>query len=341
MKIVSVAQMRDLESQAFRQGASEENFMENAGKEIAKATEAFIQKHGLSKQVLLLCAKGNNSGDAYVAGRYLLQKGYKVIALQTVPIHTASALCVKNHQRFLLAGGQAVDSLPLFPKQGIIIDGLFGTGFKGALREPFMHVVQQANKSGLPIISIDIPSGLNGDTGVVEGGVIQATTTLYLGAPKKGFFMNDGWNTVGLLEKIYFGLPNKFLDSLPDDMILLTDSFIQSLLPPIKRNWHKYERGYVTGIAGSLDMPGASILSSWAALKAGAGIVRLIHPEGMNAELSAAPLELVRQTYSLTDLEPVIESVNKSTATFIGPGIGRSSEAYTLLKYILNHSKTP
>ncbi len=340
MKVFTSQQMRDIEARAYQEGSSEEDFMEKAGAGIARATEEFARKNKIPKHVIFLCAKGNNSGDAYVAGRYLLEAGYSVQSIQSVPIESCSPLCIKNHKRFLDAGGN-VNSIPLFPTHGIILDGLFGTGFKGSLQEPFAGIVRSANQSGLPILAIDIPSGLNGDTGEVLGEVIQARETLFLGAPKIGFFLNKGWNFVGKLIYIDFGLPQKWIDGAKAEMIMLTEELVSSLLPPVKRDWHKYERGYVTGLAGSMDMPGAAILSSWAALATGAGIVRLIHQAGMNAELSAAPLEIVRQTYSPQDLQPVMESMNKSSASFIGPGMGRTEEALSTLKHILKNIVRP
>ncbi len=341
MKVFTSVQMRDLETQAYQEGASEEAFMEMAGQGIAQATENYIQRKQLPKKILLLCAKGNNSGDAYVAGRYLIEAGYTVQALQSLPIKSFSPLCIKNHQRFVETGGKMVDHLPTFPDSGLILDGLFGTGFKGQLQEPFVKIVHAANASRLPILAIDIPSGLNGDTGEVQGEIIKADETIFLGAPKKGFFLNEGWNYVGQLQYVDFGLPQKFIDAASTDMIMLTDELLIPLIPPTKRNWHKYERGYVTGLAGSPDMPGAAILSSWAALVAGAGIVRLIHQKNMEAQLAAAPLELVRQTYSMSELEPVMESMNKSSASFIGPGIGRSEEVFAVLKHVLKSITKP
>jgi len=341
MKVFTAQKIRDLEILAYKEGASEEFFMENAGRGIAEHVENFIVKKQLARLVFLLCAKGNNSGDAYVAGRYLLQSGYEVVAWQTVPLENCSSLCVKNHQKFIQAGGQCTDKPLTFPKQGVILDRLFGTGFKGTLQEPFASIVNAANISALPILAIDIPSGLNGDSGMAEGPAIQAQETICLGPPKKGFFLNDGWNHIGILRFVDFGLPKKFIEAATPDMMMLTDDYIRTHIPVVKRNWHKYEKGYVTGLAGSPDMPGASILSSWAALVAGAGIVRLVHQEGMQAELSAAPLEIVRQTYKLDHLEPVIESLNKSKAAFIGPGMGRSEESFHVLRYILAHLKQP
>nr|WP_166155872.1 NAD(P)H-hydrate dehydratase [Neochlamydia sp. AcF84]NGY95081.1 Bifunctional NAD(P)H-hydrate repair enzyme Nnr [Neochlamydia sp. AcF84] len=341
MKVFTAQQMRNLEAQAYQDSASEEFFMEQAGASIAQMVEEYLNIHQLTKYIILLCAKGNNSGDAYVAGCYLLKKGCKVCALQAVSLEGGSPLCIKNYHRFKQAGGQIEDPSFSFPKQGVILDGFFGTGFKGSLQEPFASIVGRANASKLPILAIDIPSGLNGDTGMTEGKAIQATKTLFLGAPKKGFFINEGWNYVGNLHYIDFGIPKECIDHAPTDMIMLTKDIVQPLLPPIKRGWHKYERGYVTAIAGSPHMPGAAFLSAKAALTAGAGIVRLIHPKEMEAALAAAPVELVRQSYCLQNLEAILEPINKASASYIGPGIGKTEETSYLLKYILKHIKKP
>lgn len=340
MKVFTASQMRDLEKCAFEQGASEETFMENAGRGIADAVMSYAENHQTEKNILLLCGKGNNSGDAYVAGRYLLKQGFRVFCLQLVPINLCSPLCKKNHQSFLNSGGNQLDFLQL-PKKGLILDGLFGTGFNGSLKEPFKSIINLINHSKLPILSIDIPSGLNGDDGKAEEGAIQATQTFYLDSPKTGFFINDGWNYVGELVKVDFGLPLDIKDQAKTRLHMLTSDFIKSILPPVQRTWHKYSKGYVVAIAGSKDMPGAAILSTKAAMRGGAGIVRLIHQENMLSGLSSAPLELVRQTYSFSDLKPVMDSVNKSTASYIGPGIGRAKEINELLSNYLENIKVP
>lgn len=341
MKIFSAQQMRDIENEAYKKGASEESFMEQAGAGIAQVTDEYAKNQNLSKQILLLCAKGNNSGDAYVAGRYLIAKGYDVQALQTMPIVSCSPLCQLNHQRFLDAGGKVMEGLVSFPEQAIILDGLFGTGFKGSIQEPLASLVQAVNQSKLPVIAIDIPSGLNGDTGEASGPVIKAELTVFLGAPKTGFFLNNAWNFVGKLRYVNFGLDSALIEKTPAPFVLVSPQILRPIIPPIQRNWHKYQRGFVAGVAGSPDMPGAAILSSWAALSTGAGIVKLIHPDGMHAELSAAPIELVRQSYTVQELERVVETLNKATGCFIGPGIGRSADALTTLKYVLENIRKP
>ena len=100
------------------------------------------------------------------------------------PIAECTPLCRQNYERFMNEGGRLAETLPEFPSSGIIVDGLFGTGFHGTVEEPYAAIIALANHSELPIISVDIPSGLNGETGIVEGEAIIATETAFLGPPK-------------------------------------------------------------------------------------------------------------------------------------------------------------
>lgn len=345
MKVVSAKEMLKVEQDAYKNGASDETFMEQAGKGVAEAVQKFIQSKPIAKNILLLCGKGNNAGDAYVAGDYLIKAGYRVAAIQITSISTSSKLCQKNHARFVRSGGivHEIDEpevLP-FPESGIILDGIFGTGFHGVVQEPFLTVIRLANQSKLPIIAIDIPSGLDGNTGVAQGPVIQATMTVCLGLPKSGFFLHDGWDNIGKLVFVDFGLDQKFIDEADADLFMLTPDVLKPLLPPIKRNRNKYQAGYVVGLSGSLGMPGAAMLSSLATLRSGAGIVRLLHPKGMEQELTASPYEIIKTAYEWTEVEMILDYMNRATATFIGPGIGRTAEMRELLSKIIPHLKKP
>lgn len=332
IRVVTPKEMALAESHAYADGFSEEEFMENAGFGIANHVHEFIRLNGYDEQVFLLCGKGNNSGDAYVAAVYLLNEGYRVSALQVTPIEESSPLCKKNYERFIANGGHLEKT---FPHSGVILDGLFGTGFHGALNEPFASVVTAANRTRLPILAIDIPSGLNGETGEVAGPVINAVETIYLGHPKTGFFLNEGWNHVGELAQVNFGLEERYITASP--FSLITHDAIQ--LPPIKRNRHKYEAGHVIGLAGSPGMPGAALLASEACLRGGAGIIHLLHPKGMEAELAQSLYEVIKIPYAAPEI--VLEKINLGKAAFIGPGIGREAATRALLKQVLAHVAVP
>ena len=187
--------------------------------------------------------KGNNGGDAFVAGRYLLELGYQVTAVQFDPLDQCSPLCKQNGALFLEKKGKLIHQIDNFGTSGIILDGLFGTGFKGMMRDPYASLIEKANGSGLPILAIDIPSGLNGSTGKIEGSVIHAAETIFLGLPKTGFFLEKGWNVTGKLRHVDFGLPQELVSQAPAEFHLITEKYASSLLPPIQRNRHKYRQG--------------------------------------------------------------------------------------------------
>lgn len=341
MKVVSAQTMAALEAKAYRQGSRDEDFMEEAGKGIVAVVQDFINEHQLSKNVLLLCGKGNNGGDTFVAGVFLLQAGYNVSAIQPEPLELGSPLCQKNAKRFIAEGGNLFDRAHDYHNYSLIVDGLFGTGFKGQIAEPYTSLVLSANKSGLPILAVDIPSGLNGSTGEASGTTIRATETLFLGLPKIGFFLDNGWNYVGKLRYIDFGLPSSLVEEVPAEYELLSKEQMAKLIPPTIRNRNKYSRGYVVGLAGSHNMPGAAIMASFAALKGGCGIVRLLHPDGMQAELAGAPYELIKMPYRQDQFHDVLNTMEKASAIFIGPGMGVTDENGKLLHNLIPHLMHP
>jgi len=341
MKVVTAQEMSEIENQAYKQGYTELDFMENAGRGVAQAIEAYIEAHQLQRMAWLLCGKGNNAGDAFVAGRYLLDKGYRVTAIQYEPLEQCSPLCRLNGKLFLERNGVLLDRIESFGTSGVIIDGIFGTGFKNKAREPYASIIEQANLSNLPILSIDIPSGLNGSTGQMEGSVIHAEETIFLGLPKAGLFLENAWNIVGKLRHVDFGLPKSFADEAPGHFHLITHEHVKGLVPPIRRNRHKYQAGYAIGIAGSPSMPGAALLSSLAAFRTGSGMVRLLYPAGMESQLSSSPPELIKIPYSAETIESMIPLLQKAGSTYIGPGLGRSQSVRHLLGKIIPSLEHP
>jgi len=344
MKVVSSQQMSYLESLAYRDGASESDFMEEAGSGIALVVHEYVESHKASRPVILACGKGNNAGDGYVAGLHLLNLDYEVLAYQLVPITECSRLCRASYQRFLQAGGrviqiQTAEELSL-PTEGIIVDAIFGTGFHGQVADPFKAIIKKLNASNLPIISVDIPSGLDGSTGQAADAAIIATETAFLGLPKTGFFLNDGWDCVGKLRYVDFGIPHNYIEESDSEMIMLSTDLLTPYLPKLKRSRHKYQAGSVVGFAGSPGMAGAAILSSSAALHGGSGIVYLVHPLGLEQELVSAPYEIIKIPYT-GDKTALVSLINKASAMFIGPGIGRKEETNTLLKSLLPEIKIP
>ncbi|MBA2368561.1 MAG: NAD(P)H-hydrate dehydratase [Candidatus Protochlamydia sp.] len=339
MRVFSAKTMSLLESKAYLQGHTAKEFMDRAGLNFAMAAREFARQHGIN-EIILLCGKGNNGGDAFVAGCCLLEEGFPVAAVQLASPKECSPLCRLNHTRFCSLGGKVSSNFSP-KKKALLIDGLFGTGFSGIVQEPYASLIQQANQSGCPILSVDIPSGLNGSTGEADATVIHATETFFLEYPKTGFFLREGWNVVGKLMKINFGLPANIGNETEEDLVLATREMVQALFPVIQRNRHKYETGEVIGLAGSPSMPGAALLSSLAAFRAGAGLVRLLHSQGMQAELCFSPYELIKIPYQIEDSPEVLKWLQKGKASFIGPGLGRNKEVGKLLQECVPNLKKP
>ncbi|GAB4237010.1 MAG: NAD(P)H-hydrate dehydratase [Chlamydiales bacterium] len=339
MKVVTPKEMSRIEKMAYDAGFSEELFMVQAGTGIAEVVVAYLKDHECGYHIVLLCGKGNNTGDAYVAGYLLLASGLTVTALQVTPIEESSSLCRKQYEMFVKQGGKVTEDKSVLYDAHLIVDGLFGTGFHGSLKEPFATVVQTANDMDVPIISVDIPSGLNGETGEVEGTAIKADVTVFLGLPKQGFFLQSGWNHVGVLREVNFGLPEEYISQAQESFVMLSGSDLS--LPEVIPSRHKYQAGCVMGVGGSPGMPGAAILASLSALRMGAGIVKLLHPKGMEAELAGAPYELVRICYEEGQWGDAIETLKKADALFVGPGIGKEDSVVEFIRKIFQAIEVP
>lgn len=331
-KVITAEEMARIEKLAYAAGASEEEFMESAGKGIAERTLSFIESNLLEKTVTLIVGKGNNGGDAFAAGKHLLAKGFSVHALHAYPLDECSTLSQKQCAQFKSAGGRVSFKGEL---QGVILDGLTGTGFRGKAEGPLAFMIEEANRSKLPILAIDIPSGLNGSTGEVGSVAIHATQTFYLGLPKLGFFIGQGWDHIGELLAVDFGLGEKYTKEAKPSASLIDSKKTASLLPPIRRSRHKYQAGYVVAVSGSRGFSGAAFLSCSAALRAGAGIVRLFHSWNMEKEMGGAPLEIVKEELSTDGDSRILEECKRASTMLIGPGMGRTRESEKLLKRIL------
>lgn len=329
LKVVTAQEMARIEKRAIEKGSKEEKFMEEAGRKAAAAVMEFCAERGLSKNVLLLVGKGNNGGDAYAAGVFLLEEGFKVRAFAVYEEAECSPLNRKFCERFRRKKGRIDDALEV--GEAVVVDGLLGTGFKGKVEERLAEVIRWANDLGKPIVALDIPSGLNGTTGEAECAII-ADETVALGLPKSGFFLRQGWNCVGKLRVEDFGLPDWAVKEA--EAVAFLPNWKRLRLPKVVRTRHKYQAGFVAGFGGSEDLSGAVKLSGLAALRAGAGIVKVFSPGG----IGEAPMELICRQWNAKEWK---EALSKAQAVFVGPGLGRSAEVLKWLKVHLKQVRQP
>ena len=342
IKVVTAQEMARIEALACAEGSCALHFMENAACSIAEYLIDFIAHHHLEKKITLLAGKGNNGADAFAIGALLADRGFCVTAYHIYPPTISSSLCKSMRERFEKKGGKIHEENSFnFDPKGIILDGLVGIGFKGKAEGILALAIEKANRSKLPIFSIDVPSGLDATTGAVGSLAIHATHTLYLELPKIGFFIDKGWGHIGKLQRVSFGLDEKYKEQAHPLAHLFDTEQLTHLLPQIEATRHKYQAGYVLGCAGSKDMPGAAILSSFSCLRTGAGIVRLFHPQNMQAQLSNAPYEIIKEAWNGKNTKRICEEALRAKALFIGPGMGRNKTVEQMIKRLLKTTSLP
>lgn len=334
--IITASEMQRLEQQAFQEGLSPSIAMENVGKAIAHNLLTCNKTAFLP--VLLLVGRGNNGGDALVAGCHLLDAGSDVIALLTTPPTELSPLAQNAYHRFLSLQGVVLQMQPdvsfsslSLPQKAIVLDGLLGTGFTPPLAPSIEALIKEVNASRFPVYAIDIPSGISGDLGLKNTTAINAKATFSLGAPKIGLFLQKSWEHVGSLIHVDFGLPPKYLKKQDAPFHLATLSHAATLFPPILRTRHKYQSGSVLILEGAPGMTGATSLASLAALRSGAGIVDILCTTETPPS-KTFPLE-TRELFWNTKTPP---PTNKATACLLGLGRSNSEETAELVAQLFS-----
>ncbi|MBM3183688.1 MAG: NAD(P)H-hydrate epimerase, partial [Chlamydiae bacterium] len=207
-KVVSAPEMARLDQLAIKQGCSEEKFIEEAGRCVANKALELVQELDLPKRATLLIGKGNKGADTYAAGIHLIDEGFQVVAYTAF----AKGVCSQSNKvfadRFMRKRGQLFSyEKGVHFEKGLLIDGLLGTGFQGKVDGHIASLIELANLSFLPILAVDVPSGLDGTTGEVKGPCIKAFATVTLGMAKSGLFLRKGWCHTGTLTVGDFGLP--------------------------------------------------------------------------------------------------------------------------------------
>jgi len=208
MKSFTVAEMQELDRKAIEEiGIPSIVLMENAGRNTAEAALAMLS-HSQKKRVAIFCGTGNNGGDGFVAARHLLREKIPpcvyIVGEKSRIKHDAM---VNLH--ILEKIGLPVSEVfePIDIHADLIIDAVFGIGFKGKLKDPIKSIIMDLNKKSIPILSLDVPSGLDADTGEVSDVAIKATKTVTMQYPKKGFYVNQGPGHVGEVVAVDIGIP--------------------------------------------------------------------------------------------------------------------------------------
>ena len=324
MTIIQVETMRRLERRTIEAGTSGYELMRRAGAGAAAEIREFMHGRDFSRAVVLV-GRGNNGGDALVVAGLL---GIPAEVLTTGPLaelRGEAAEAARDLSPDIPVRVTETLSSGDFRRGDLIVDGLLGTGFSGELRPQFRNWIEAANGSGRPIVALDLPSGIGGDSGTASGPAIRATLTVTFGFPKRGLFRADGPAACGRLRLVDIGLISPEAEADGEGEAFFAADAVK-LLARLPYDAYKNRRGQLLVAAGSAEYSGAAVLAARAALRMGAGIVRLAVPARPYAALPGALIvRTVPSAEGSFDREslPELEAMAAhSDAVVAGPGWG-------------------
>jgi NAD(P)H-hydrate epimerase len=350
--VLTAAQTQAIDRESEARGIPVAELMERAGAAVARAALE-LAGGGYGRRAVVVAGKGNNGGDGLVAARYMARSGMRVQVhvLLHDPASELREPALANFHRLYDAG---VSWRP-FSERGftrdldradVAIDAIFGTGFRGGPEGEHGAAIHALNAAGVPVVAVDIPSGVEGDTGAVRGPAVWATLTVALGAPKAGDVLFPGAAHTGLLEVADIGFPE---DLVRSDLLLIEAEDALGLLPVRAPDDHKRRSGVVLVIAGSRRMTGAPQLVARGAYRAGAGLVQVGVPEGI---LPVVQSGLVEATFlplpegpsgsvAKTTWETLERRLKDFGALALGPGLSTDDETPELVRRLVAESPVP
>ncbi|MEA4816738.1 MAG: NAD(P)H-hydrate dehydratase [Lachnospiraceae bacterium] len=350
MKICMASQMRSFDKAAHEKyGIPSILLMENAASALAFECE---KETGKNENILIVCGTGNNGGDGFAAARLLSAKGFlvsifisgskeKLSGDALVNFKAAGAFNIPIVSDFLLLPG-------LLNEASVIIDALIGTGFKGELKKNISEIVDLLNKSGKKIISADIPTGVDSDTGWVSEKTVKAYKTVTFGLMKTGLLLYPAAEYCGEIVVAPISIPKEVFENSDIDIFAITPELAKNMLPKRKPRSHKGDYGKIFIAAGSKNMTGAAALSALSAYKSGGGVVYACVVESIikviqNLVPEAVIIPLPEENGALCkgSLDTLILESENGGVIISGPGIGRSKGAKEFITKLVEKSKKP
>lgn len=335
--------------------------METAGRGAADAIEeAFGTLAG--RRVFVLAGKGNNGGDGLVVARVLAGRRAHVRVVTTATEDEATEDTARNLRLFrTLTEHDDHLALDLFEDirqvaamhpPDLVVDALLGIGVTGALRAPVDVLARWINGQEAPVVALDVPTGLDSDTGVAQDEAVRADLTVTMAAPKSGLLFNDGPMHAGRVEVVDLGIPPHLLGdalTMPGSALRTTDAAVRALLPERPRDAHKYTAGRVLVVAGSRAFPGAAVMASQAAARAGAGAVVCCTANSARPLIEAHLTEVMTVGLPETDdgslapdaLDALVAQAARADAVLVGCGLGKHPATQRLVREVLPRLNRP
>lgn len=315
--MLTPSQMAEADRLSIASGIPGIQLMEAAGHAVK---DAVLAHYPDLRRAVILCGPGNNGGDGYVVARLLGELGIPVALFANRPPRAGSdaAVAARNWH----GGVKPFANLSLQPGD-VVVDALYGAGFKGVLEGTEAEAVAKVAASGVPVIAIDLPSGVDGNSGQTAGPAFQAKHTVTFFRKKPGHLLYPGRELCGVLHVADIGIPARVLDEMALGLGENIPDVFRAVLPKPSTTAHKYTRGSVGVFTGEMVSTGAARLSATAAQRAGSGAVTLIAPDDAIGTLSNhVSSMMIRACDNASELGPLLNG-GKFSAFIIGPGFGR------------------
>ncbi|HNX29815.1 MAG TPA: NAD(P)H-hydrate dehydratase [Syntrophomonadaceae bacterium] len=358
MKLVKAAEMQDIDRRAASEyGILSLVLMENAGIRTAEMVPEMLGS-AAGKKVIILAGRGNNGGDGLVAARHLHNSAAEPVIFLMGKVGQLSPDSKVNYdilqkmtdRIYPLTEDSQREKLSLeLLDADIIIDAIYGIGFKGSLNAFETDIVQLINKTKAPVIAVDIPSGVEADSGKVNGEAVKAAATVTFALPKPGLILEPGKNHTGKLKIADISIPAALLQDKRLKTDLITEDMVAGMLGPRNPDAHKGTFGHALLIGGSTGLSGAILLAARGAIKCGAGLVSAALPVSLVPifdtalqEVMSIPLTQTSQGAISIEALPAIENIlGTSSVCAVGPGMSRYQEAHAIIRFILERAGGP
>lgn len=355
MKILTVSQMKEAERKSGELEVSGARLMENAG----SAAANFIKKtfeNIAGRNFMIFCGSGNNGGDGLVVGRKLVSEGANVILILCGGIpktEEASFMYASAVKAGLTVfdwneEGEKAKAKEYFSTADVIVDALFGTGFRGALSDEYREITKLINNAIAAVVSLDIPSGVDAKNGEADQDSVRADFTVAFDCRKPGHLLLPGRTFSKKTVDVDIGIPQEVTVSMLQDCFCADDAMVFSSIRRRPLFCHKGVYGRLLAICGSENYPGAAAVCTYAAMRAGAGITTLASTESVIAkvlpripEATFLPLPADEEGRIAAASDKLVSELEKSTVCLIGCGLGGGEGIRDLVLTVLKKSEGP